>query len=384
MTTDRLTKWRMILGRDQDSKSESSEGDEGLSDEYAAMDAALEALYDTDKTGGLGGSAPAVNRWLGDIHAYFPKPAVQMLHRDALKRLKLYEILNDPDTLKTIQPDVHLAASLLSLRGLIPAQTRDTARQIIRKLVKDLEERLREPVRSAAQCALQKARRKRHAHPKVLDLKRTVMANLSQYQPEFQTIIPEKLYGFESRSKGLQCIQIILDQSGSMTSSSVYTGILASILASVPSITTQFIAFDTSVVDLTDSLNDPVELLFGINLGGGTDICKALEYGRSQIRNPQKTTLVLISDLFDGASKDETVTSLLATIKKSGVRVVVLPALNDEGSPDYNHELAADLAQLSIPVFACTPDQFPGLMAAALNGEDFNSWLHREAMTPIA
>lgn len=374
---ERLVKWRLILG-----KPDSAEGGEGavaLPTGLAEMDGVLEALYDSDRQGGLGSSSPNVNRWLGDIRKYFPGPVVQVMQRDALERLDLEKVLMEPELLESLQPDVHLAATLLSLRNLMPDETRATARHIIEQLVRELEARLREPLRSALKGAVDRARRRRQARPREIDWRRTIQANLRHYQPEYKTVIPEKLIGYGSKAKGLRNILLLVDQSGSMASSVVYAGVLGSVMASVNALQTHFVAFDTSVADLSEYLHDPVELLFGLQLGGGTDINRALKYGSTLLRDPSKTIVVLISDLFEGGNA-RGVVEQMQELKSSGAHVITLLALNDEGAPAYNRSLAGELAALRVPVFACTPEQFPGLMAAAINREDLHQWMAREGV----
>ena len=378
---DRQTKWRLILGNVEEQMAEGDRAHE-LDERQTAMDQALEALYDSDRQGGLGSSSPSINRWLGDIRNYFPLSVVEVIQKDALQRLDLTTLLEEPEFLNSLVPDVHLAATLISLKKQIPEHTIETARQIIRDMAKSLQEKLREPVRSAIQGAVNKSLRRRQTHPKAIDWNKTILANLSNYQPKYKTVIPEKLYGYETRARGLQNIQILVDQSGSMSSSAVYSGILAGVLASIPAVNTRFVVFDTSVVDLTNLLHYPVELLFGLQIGGGTDICKALKYGASLIHNPAKTTVVLISDLYDWSGGGHVVAQV-RELKLAGANVIVLPALNNEGSPEFNRQLAGQLAALNVPVFACTPEQFPGLMAVAINRDDINQWMAREGITPI-
>jgi len=145
------------------------------------------------------------------------------------------------------------------------------------------------------------------------------------------------------------------------------------VLASIRAVRTSLVVFDTAVVDLTGQLHDPVELLFGTQLGGGTDINKALGYAETLVQAPQDTILVLISDLFEGGHRAEMLKKA-ANLRQSGLTMVALLALNDEGAPSYDHENAAALAALDIPAFACTPDLFPELMAAAINKQDLKLW----------
>ncbi len=365
---DSLERWRLVLGQSAD-----PENDIPLSADSGGMDDVLEALYDTERKGGLGRSSPNVNRWLGDIRKYFPAPVVQVLQRDAFERLGLHQLLLEPELLASVEPDVHLVATLLSLNKVLPAKTRETARAVVRRVVEELEKKLRAPLQEAVQSALNRSVRNRRPRPSELDWRRTIYQNLKHYQPELRTIIPETLAGYGRKGHALRHIILLSDQSGSMASSVVYTGVLGAVLASVKSLRTNVVAFDTAVVDLSSRLQDPVELLFGTQLGGGTDIHKALAYAETLVQSPQDTILVLISDLFEGGNRAEMLKKL-AALRRAGVTIVALLALSDEGAPAYDHDNATALAALDIATFACTPALFPGLMAAAIQRRDLQAW----------
>ena len=372
----RLRRWRLVLG----SEAETSCGK--LSGVPAEMDQALSALYDADgknglnkdRKGGRGGSTPSVARWLGDIRKYFPSSVVQVMQHDALERLNLREMLLQPEMLETVQPDVHLVASLISLSGVIPATTKDTARRVVRKVVEALMKLLEEPMRSAVTGALDRSRRNRRPRHSEIDWNRTIRANLKHWQPDYRTIVPERLIGYGRKSRSPQReVVLCIDQSGSMAASVVYSSIFGAVLASLPAVATKLVVFDTAIVDLTEQLDDPVELLFGVQLGGGTDINGAVGYCQSVIREPRNTILVLISDLYEGGV-EANLLRRAAELVASGVQFIALLALSDEGAPSYDRALAAKLAALGVPSFACTPDAFPGLMAAAIRKEDVNAW----------
>ena len=335
----------------------------------AGMDQVLDALYDGQRKGGLGSSSPNVNRWLGDIRRYFPAPVVQVLQRDALERLGLTQMLLEPELLGSMEPDIHLVGTLLSLNKVLPAQTRDTARMVVRKVVTDLEKRLQHPLRAALHRALQRHTRNRRPRPGEIDWRRTIHQNMKHYQPEYRTVIPETLVGFSRKGQALRHVILLTDQSGSMASSVVFAGVFGAALASIRAIQTHVVVFDTAVVDLSEHLDDPVELLFGTQLGGGTDIHKALCYAQTLVQTPQDTILVLISDLFEGGNRAEMLRKA-TELRQSGVTMVALLALSDDGAPAYDHDNAAAFAQMDIPAFACTPDVFPELLAAAVNKED--------------
>ncbi len=365
----RIKKWRLILGKQSD-----PEGEMSLEGAAAGMDDVLEALYNSERQGGLGASSPNVNRWLGDIRKYFPTSVVQVMQKDALERLDLQKLLLEPELLQMVEPDVSLVATLLSLGKVMPQKTRETARAVIKKVVEELEKKLRNPLRQAIEGALSRSVRNRRPKLNEIDWNRTIRLNLKNYQQEYKTIIPEHLIGHGRRGQSLRHVVLLVDQSGSMASSVVYAGIMGAILASLRSIKTHFIAFDTAVADLTEDLKDPVDLLFGVQLGGGTDINKALGYAQSILQQPADTILVLISDLYEGGSQGEMLKKA-ASLKAAGVNFIVLLALDDQGAPSFDKNMAAKLASLDIPSFACSPDRFPALMEAAISKRDMKLWM---------
>lgn len=369
--SDRLTRWRLVLGQ-------STTPDLGtqLSPDFEAMDRTLEALYESERKGGLGASSPNVARWLGDIRTYFPSSVVKVMQEDALERLNLRQMLFEPELLSQVEPDVHLIASLVSLASVIPARTKDTARQVVRKVVDDLERRLRSPMHQAVRGALQRAQRTSRPRPNEIDWHRTIQKNLRHYSPEHRTVIAERVVGFARRRSSLRDIVLCVDQSGSMAASVVYSSIFGAVLASLRSVSTRFVLFDTAVVDLTDDLHDPVDLLFGTQLGGGTDINQALAYCQQIVSRPSQTIVVLITDLYEGGDAKEMLRRA-AELKQAGVNVVCLLALSDQGAPSCDHNNARAFASLGIPAFACTPDLFPELMAAAILRTDLGAWAAR-------
>lgn len=366
---EHFQRWRLILGRAADPAEEPA-----LSEEQLGMDRVLTALYDSDRQGGLGSSSPNVNRWLGDIRRYFPRPVVQLIQKDALDRLGLDKLLLEPELLSTLEVDVHLAATLLSLNKVLPDESRETAREVVRRVCEELEKRLRPMLQSAISGVLNRAMRNRRPRFNEINWSHTIRRNLKHYQSQLGTIIPEQLIGYGRKGPHLKHIILLMDQSGSMASSIVHTGVIACILASLRTVKTKVIAFDTAVVDLSEQLEDPVDLLFGVQLGGGTDISQALAYAQDQVTNPQDTIVVLISDLFEGGPVEQMM-QRIAHLVQIGCQFIALLALNDEGAPAFNKEVAQDLAALDIPAFACTPDLFPDLMAAAMQRQDLRQWL---------
>jgi Mg-chelatase subunit ChlD len=369
-----IRKWRLILGGQQNDGTGIS-----LNERDVQVDKTLEALYDSNRQGGLGPSSPNVARWLGDIRTFFPSSIVQVMQQDALHRLNLTQMLFEKEMLQNVEPDIHLVATLMTLSKVIPDKTKDTARQVVRKVVDELLRKLTQPTQQAIIGSLSRSVRNRRPRHNEINWHATILKNLKHYQPEYKTIVPETKIGYGRKRNSLKDVVLCIDQSGSMGTSVVYSGIFGSVMASIPAIKTKMVVFDTAVTDLTEELIDPVELLFGVQLGGGTDINLALTYCKQIITRPTDTVLVLITDLYEGGDQAKMRKRALELVS-AGVQVVVLLALNDEGAPFYDHANAQYFSNLGIPVFACTPDKFPDLMAAALSKQDIGLWAAKEDM----
>ncbi len=370
MTEESQRRWRLALGGE----------DDALSPEDQRVSAALSALYgegdEQKRRGGLGRSAPNVAKWMGDIRAYFPASAVHIVQKDAFERLGLKQMLLEPEFLAAVEADVDLVANLISLRSIMPEKIKATAREVIGGVVAALMERLERRTAEAIRGAVQRGRRTNRPRFADIDWPRTITANLRHYQPAHRVIVPERLVGFmrhQRRLVDLDEVILCVDQSGSMASSVVYASIFAAVMASLPVVKTSLVCFDTAILDLTPELADPVEVLFGVQLGGGTDINQAIAYCEQRIERPAKAHLVLISDLFEGGNA-EALMARLSRLIGLGVNVIVLLALSDQGRPAYHAGHAGQLAALGAPVFACTPDQFPGMMASALRRENLHAW----------
>lgn len=387
---ERLRRWRLALG----TKEPGSSGLDTLLDtDDRRMDAALATLYGEvlldeppdDKPQmkdrmnvGREPSRPVAARWLGDIRAFFPKSVVQVIQKDAFERLNLKALLTEPEFLETVEADVNLLVTLASLRGIMPAEAKEAARMVVAKVVDQLMRRLEHKVQDAVRGARNRAKRTRRPRLNDIDWAKTIAANLRHYQPQHRTIVPETLVGFGRKKRISELDEVILcvDQSGSMATSVVYASIFSAILASIPTLSTKLVIYDTEVVDLTADLADPVEVVFGIQLGGGNDTPKALAYCEKLIRHPTRTHFILISDLFEGALSNDMLARLQAMVH-AGVRLIVLLALSDDGRAGFDIDNARAISAMGAPVFACTPDQFPDLMAAALKGEDLHAWAAR-------
>ncbi len=384
---ERLRRWRLILGGGMNCQLTGRDGrkDNILAQLYGKrMKLRIKKYQRGDgrwhggkRHGGMEPSMPDVSRWLGDIREYFPESVVQVMQQDAIEVIGLKQLLTEKDVLEQIQPDVSLVATLLTLKEVIPDETRDSARLLVHRVVEDLIRRLENPMRQAIRGALNRANRTRRPRHHDIDWHRTIRANLKHYQEDYHTIIPDTLIGFgRKRRESPHHVVICIDQSGSMAESMVYASIFGAVMASIPALKTSLIVFDTSVVDMTPHLHDPVELLFGTALGGGTDINQAMGYCQSIIDRPRDTTLVFISDLYEGGSQ-ERLLQRTASLINSGVRLVCLLALSDRGEPSFDRDLAKEITAQGSIAFACTPDLFPELMAATLNRKSLRQWANQ-------
>jgi VWA domain containing CoxE-like protein len=371
-TDERLRRWKLVLSTDT---SDLCERDQRIS-------AALGKLYEPEedkpksrRNVGHGGSAPRVARWLGDIREFFPSSVVQVIQKDAFERLGLKQMLLEPEFLAACEADVHLIADLISLRSIMPEKTKDTARMVVAKVVRDLLAKLEAKTVATIRGAVDKTKRTSRPRHSDIDWPRTIRKNLQHWQEEHKSIVPERLvgYGRQTRRSNLDNVILCVDQSGSMATSVVYSSIFAAVLSSIPAITTKLVVYDTAVIDLTEDLKDPIDVIFGVQLGGGNDTPLALAYCETLVTEPDKTHLVLVSDLYEGSLSDQMIARLQGFVN-AGVNVIVLLALSDQGRPSYDAQNAAAIAAMGCPVFACTPDQFPDLMAMALKRADLWAW----------
>lgn len=377
-----LTRWRLVLGKDsQECLGGMCAGGVGLSAEQQEMDEALAAIYDetegdgeSRRSAGLGGSAPRLSKWLGDIRNYFKEDVVTVIQQDAIERRGLQQLLFEPELLKNVQPSVQLVGTLMSLKGQIPERTKETARIVVRAVVDQIKLRLEQKIRQAVLGALNRNDHSPIPNASTIDWKWTIGRNLKNYNQDLKTIIPERVYFFSRAQKSNTWTVIVdMDQSGSMADSVVYGAVCGSIFASLPALDTHVIAFDTNVVNLTEQCgSDPVDMLFGVQLGGGTDINKSVAYCEQFITEPKKTLFILISDLIEGGNQSQLIRRL-GDMAASGVRAICLLALSDNGKPCFDETVARKLTAVGVPCFACTPQRLPELLEGALRGGDLTA-----------
>ena len=378
---EQLRRWRLVLGKDSQELLDEMQTC-SLSAGDAEMDEALAAIYDEtagddqggQRSAGLGKSAPRLAKWLGDIRSYFKEDVVAVIQQDAIERKGLQQLLFEPETLKNVQPNVQLVGTLMSLSGKIPERAKETARRVVAAVVEEIKKKLEQKIRQAVLGALNRREHSPLPSARSIDWKWTIGRNLKHYHTELSTIIPERVYFFARAQRSNNWTVIVdMDQSGSMADSVVYGAVCGSIFASLPALDTHVIAFDTEVVDLTEKCgNDPVNMLFGVQLGGGTDINKSVGYCEQFIQEPKRTLFILITDLFEGGNQAQLVRRL-GDMVESGVRAICLLALSDSGVPSFDEARARKLAALGIPCFGCTPQRLPELLEGALRGADLKA-----------
>ncbi len=381
MQNEQMARWRLILGSEtQDNFTEM--GLNGLSQEQLLMDNALAAIYGTDgeslggsgRGAGNGSSSPHISKWLGDIRSLFDSEMVAIVQNDAIERKGLKQLLLEPELLENLETNLNMASTLLMLKDQIPKKSKESARKFIQKIVEEINNKMESRIQRAVTAALNKREHSPLPSASAIDFKYTIARNLRNYSKELNTIIPERIYFFDRATKVNRWNVILdIDQSGSMGESIIYSSIMACILASMSSVNTHIVAFDTQIMDLTDLCQDPVDLLFGFQMGGGTDIAKSLAYCQQFIESPSKTLFFLISDLDEGGNR-ASLLNRIQEIKDSGATVIVLLAVADGGRPYYDETTAQRISSMGIPCFACSPEKLPELLEKALKKQDLTEF----------
>lgn len=381
----RMKRWRLILGEDS-SPQFARMGNTPLSEEQILMDQALAAIYNNTESGGFGGTggrgagngppAPVLAKWLGDVRTLFDKELVTIIQSDAMERCGLKQLLFEPELLENLEPDMNLASMMLALKDQIPKRSKEQVRTFIRKIVEEINKLLAEDIRRAVTSAVDRRRHSPIPSAAALDYKETIRRNLKNYNPDLKRLVPEHFYFYDrttASAANRYTVILDVDQSGSMGESVIYSSVISCILASIASVKTRIVAFDTQVTDLTEKCEDPVDLLFGFQLGGGTDIEKSVAYCQQFMENPKKTLFFLISDLMEGGNRAGLLRRILE-MKESGVTVVCLLAIADGGKPYYDEQIAGRIASMGVPCFACNPQKMPELLERALKGQDLNAF----------
>ena len=348
---------------------EDQQGEEDLNQLEQEIDQSLSKLYQGEKEGSLTRSRNLSSKWFANIRSLFPKAVVRVVQKDAIEKFGIKKLLSQPDFLNEVEPDIGLVASILSVKDALTPDALASARILVKRLSTMLEQRLKFKILDRLAGRRDPKERTSNPRPIEIDWDLTIRHNLKHYQPDLRTIIPQVMIGRPRRHRALKRVILLVDQSASMTQSFIYAAILGSVMASIRSLKTHLVIFDTEVVDLTHHLDDPVELLMQAQLGGGTNIQRAMQYAGQLQQGDLETVVVLISDLFEGAPEDLLINKTQYLLSR-GARVIVILALDDEGLPTYDRQMATRLAALQVPAFAAAPEIFPEIMSAALNGDD--------------
>ncbi|MCA9194997.1 MAG: VWA domain-containing protein [Planctomycetales bacterium] len=394
-TPEQIARWRLILGREsQESLESCSASSCNLSPEQMEMDEALEAIYGADSEqeiskdewmrkdiGGPHGSTkvptkPRVAKWLDQIRNFFPKDVVVLIQHDAIERKGMKELLFEPELMARVEPSVDLASAVLELKHLVPEKAKAAARDLVRRVVDELRRKLESRFAAAIRGSLGRNQHSPFRSMPNLDWPRTIRRNLKNYNRDLQTIIPENISFFmRKRRQNDWNVIIAMDQSGSMHSSLIYGGVMGAILASMPAVETHVVAFNhEEVVDLTELCQDPVDLLFGVQLGGAEDYWKATSFCERFMHTPSKTLYILLADLHDTSPNESRFVKKMEYLLESGIKAVTLLAISDSGKPSHNEVLANKLAKLGMPCFGCIPDRLPDLLAAVLKGDSLRDF----------
>lgn len=364
-------------GGDAPGKGSGVYGRDGLpmnSQMLAGLDNSLSFIYDSAQKGAsLDASAPYVPKnlaeWLQNIRRFFPKETVALVQKDAIERKGLKNLLFEPETMPLLEKNVELVATLLQYKHFIPDKAREMARQLVGEIVEEIRKKLENEVRQAVIGALTRNRHSVIPVYRNIDWDRTIRRNLKHYNQELKSIIPERFYFWANQLKLYEWrIIVLVDQSGSMGTSIVYSSIMGAIFASINVLKTHLIFFDTEIVDMTPNLNDPVDILFGARLGGGTDIARAVSYAAELVENPEKTILLLITDLYEGGSQERLLRRLEGLVE-SHVKTLCLLALTDDGNASYDRVMAKKVAATGVHAFGCTPKKLVTIIERIMKGQ---------------
>lgn len=360
-----LTRWRLALGKDAAPCGINiAAGDS----DAERVEATLDFLYEGKQGGGAEGSRLTVPRWMDAVSDLFPRQAKEVLERELIKRRGIAELLDQPDLLEKVEANVELVKTLLTHKELLNPKTRVLARKVIDKVVNELKKKLEIRVESAIVGALRKDRHSPRKVFKNLDLKTTLRRNLKNWDKDRELLLIDQAYYYAAeRNKRPWHVIVCVDQSGSMLESAIFSAVMASIFAELPAVKTSLVLFDTQVVDLSDQVGSPVDVLLKVQLGGGTDITMALQYCAGLVREPARTILVLITDFYEGRSEEDLVRQVRG-MSDSDIRMVGLGALGYDARPEYNKATAGKLRKVGMDILVCTPERLAECMGEIIRG----------------
>ncbi|GED15305.1 VWA domain-containing protein [Aneurinibacillus migulanus] len=365
MKQENVNRWRLLLGKNAADPLTGIEGYEEASFAYGEIDEILHYLYGREygdergyrRQGGQEGSSLTVPAWLSKIRTIFPKETVEILEKQALEKYNMTELLTDRTVLEKLEPNMHLLKSILQFKGYMKGEVIQSAKEIVRKVVEEIRRSLESEIQTSIIGAINRQKRGYSKSLKNLDVQRTIIKNLKNYDQKNKRFILDQLYFHSNvRQHNKWNIVILVDESGSMLDSVIYSAVMASIFSKLAALKTHLVIFDTKVVDLSSQLEDPIDLLMSVQLGGGTHIAKALKYGNTLLENPGRTIFILVSDLEEGYSMHEMYRTSQAIID-TGCKFLVLTALDFAGNVHYNKQAARTLSDMGAHVAAITPNE---------------------------
>lgn len=372
-----LARWRLVLGKSAEDHAITCAGDAGCQRIEQLVGylfgegeggAGEGAPKKGERQGGRGASTLTVPRWVDLVGELFPHSAKEVLERELVRRRGIGELLEKPELLEKIEPNLELVKTLLTHKDLLNPKTRVLARKIIEKVVEELKDKLKIQVEAAITGAI---RRDRHSPRKVfrnLDLRTTLRRNLKNYDADRGKLLVDQLFFYAAeRKKRPWHVIVVVDQSGSMLDSAIFSAIMASIFYELPAVKTSLLLFDTQVVDLSDQVGQPVDVLLTMQLGGGTDITLALQHAEQLVREPARSIVVLITDFYEGRAESDLVRQV-REMAESGIRMIGLGALGYDARPEYNRATAGKLRKVGMDVLVCTPERLAECMAEIIRG----------------
>jgi Mg-chelatase subunit ChlD len=364
-----IGRWRLVLGKDAEAQGLTLGGGElARIEELVGFLFQEEEAAGGDRSGGSGSSALSVPRWVDEVNELFPHEAREVMQRELVRRRGIQKLLDSPELLEKVEPNVELVKTILTHKELLNEKTRGLARKVIEKVVEELKQKMKVQIERSITGAI---RRDRHSPQRVfrnLDLRTTLRRNLKNYDRDSGKLLVDRMYFYAAeRRRRPWHVVVAVDQSGSMLHSAIFSAVMASIFAELPAVRTSLFLFDTQVVDLSDQVGQPVDVLLRVQLGGGTNIAAAVRYAAQLVREPQRTILVLITDFYEGGDERDLVRQT-EEMAQAGVRMVGLGALGYDARPAYNRETAKKLRKAGMDVLVCTPEKLADCMAQIMRG----------------